>query len=115
MEGRRWRYEQKRPGDLRELPGWLRRSTPRAHRTPGFNWRRSYDRGMADLMREQIMTAPPELREILDQSVVASRLAEVPPRRPAQAWSLMTLSVLLSGAWREPAPDLPDITVPLPA
>ncbi|GLZ06744.1 hypothetical protein Acsp03_42100 [Actinomadura sp. NBRC 104412] len=113
LEGRRWRYERRRPAGVLELPGWWRRATPRAHRTPGFNWRRSYGRDLADLMRREIMSAPAELLELVDRSALETRLAEVPPRRPHQAWALLTLKTLLSNAWREPAPDLPEITVPV--
>ncbi|MFA1546654.1 hypothetical protein [Actinomadura chokoriensis] len=58
---------------------------------------------------------PPELFAIPDRAAVERRLAEVPPRRPGQSWHLLALSVLLSGAWREPEPDgLPDVEVLIP-
>ncbi|GAA3977325.1 hypothetical protein GCM10023085_69680 [Actinomadura viridis] len=115
LQGGRWRYERRRPAGIADWAGWRRRATPRAHRAPGFNWRRSYDRGMAGLLREQIMAAPPELFDLLNETAVRERLAEVPPRRPGQSWALLTLSVLLSGAWREPEPVLPEVTVPRPS
>ncbi|GAA2452292.1 hypothetical protein GCM10010191_83230 [Actinomadura vinacea] len=114
LQGGRWRYELSRPGRVREWPGWMRRATPKAHRAPAFNWRRSYDEATADLLRDRIMAAPPDLFALLDEERLKKRLAEVPPSRPHQTWSLLTLTTLLSGAWREPEPVLPEITVPRP-
>jgi hypothetical protein len=115
FEGRRWRFEQGGPRTLWRRPAWRRRATPPVTRTGGFNWRRSYDAGFAEILRRQIMEGPPELFEIADRAAVAAHLAEVPPKRPSQSWNLYTLSVLLSDAWRADLPgDLPAVTVPLP-
>ncbi|HEY8480264.1 MAG TPA: asparagine synthase-related protein [Spirillospora sp.] len=115
FEGKRWRFESSRPRSLRDWPGWRRRATPPSTPSGGFNWRKSYGPELADVFREHILSGPPELFSILDRAVVERRLAEVPPRRPGQSWHLLSLSVLLSGAWREPEPtDLPDIEVPVP-
>ncbi|TDE33858.1 asparagine synthase-related protein [Actinomadura sp. 6K520] len=115
FDGKRWRFEQRRPRSLREWPGWRRRATPPSTPAGGFNWRKSYGPELADVFREHILDGPPELFSILDRGAVERRLAEVPPRRPGQSWHLLSLSVLLSGAWREPEPaDLPDIEVPAP-
>lgn len=115
FDGRRWRFEERRPRSLRAWPGWRRRAAPPARGAAGFNWRRSYGPELADVFREHILDGPPELFSILDRGAVERRLAEVPPRRPGQSWHLLSLSVLLSGLWREPEPtDLPDIEVPVP-
>ncbi|MGH3392676.1 MAG: asparagine synthase-related protein, partial [Actinomadura sp.] len=114
LDGKRWRFELDRPRSLRELPGWRRRATPQVTVAGGFNWRRSYDQGFAEIMRDQILGAPAELFDIARREAVEAHLAELPARRPSQTWNLYTLSVLLSGAWREPAPDLPPVTVPMP-
>ncbi|MFC7733658.1 asparagine synthase-related protein [Actinomadura keratinilytica] len=114
FEGRRWRFERGRPRSLREWPAWRRRATPPGTGAAGFNWRKSYGPELADIFRERILDGPPELFSILDRAAVERRLAEVPPRRPGQSWNLLTLAVLLSGAWREPEPaDLPDVEVPI--
>jgi hypothetical protein len=116
FDGKRWRFEQRRPRSLRELPGWRRRATPPSTGAAGFNWRKSYGPELAEVFREHILDGPSELFSILDRGAVERRLAEVPPRRPGQSWHLLSLSVLLSGAWREPEPvDLPDVEVPMPA
>ena len=113
--GERWRFERERPRTLRERPGWRRRATPPSTSAAGFNWRKAYGVELAGVFREHILDGPPELFTIVDRAAVERRLAEVPPRRPGQSWHLLALSVLLSGAWREPEPDaLPDIEVPLP-
>jgi hypothetical protein len=114
FEGRRWRYERNAPRIPWERPAWRRRATPPATRAGGFNWRRSYDAGFAEILRRQIMDGPPELFDIVDRDAVVTHLAEIPPKRPSQSWNLYTLSVLLSGAWREPLPDLPSVTIPIP-
>ena len=116
FEGRRWRFERDRPPRPPwRRPAWRRRATPRATRTGGFNWRRSYDAGFAEILRRQIMEGPPELFDIVDRDAVTAHLADVPPKRPSQSWNLYTLSVLLSGAWLAAPPgDLPDVTIPVP-
>ncbi|GAA2088996.1 hypothetical protein [Actinomadura alba] len=100
---------------LRERPGWRRRATPAVTVAGGFNWRRSFGEGMAEIFRDQVLSAPRELFDIVDETQVKAHLAEVPPKRPSQSWNVYTLSVLLSGAWREPVPDLPEVTVPAPS
>ncbi|SFO22401.1 Asparagine synthase [Actinomadura madurae] len=115
LAGKRWRFEEQGPRSLRERPGWRRRATPPSTAAAGFNWRKSYGPELADVFREHILDGPPELFSILDRGAVERRLAEVPPRRPGQSWHLLSLSVLLSNAWREPEPDdLPDMEIPLP-
>ncbi|TDC58200.1 hypothetical protein E1281_02355 [Actinomadura sp. KC345] len=116
FDGKRWRFERERARSLREWPGWRRRATPPSTGAAGFNWRKSYGSELAGVFREHILDAPAELFSIVDRGAVERRLAEVPPRRPGQSWHLLSLSVLLSGAWREPEPvDLPDVAVPIPA
>ncbi|TDC92951.1 asparagine synthase-related protein [Actinomadura sp. 7K507] len=115
FDGKRWRFEHERARSLREWPGWRRRATPPSTGAAGFNWRKSYGPELAEVFREHILDGPPELFSIADRGAVERRLAEVPPRRPGQSWHLLSLSVLLSGAWREPEPDgLPDVAVPIP-
>ncbi|MFG2244210.1 hypothetical protein [Spirillospora sp. NPDC048823] len=114
FDGRRWRFERTR--SLRHWRGRRRRASPPSTGAAGFNWRKSYGPELAGVFREHILDGPSELFSILDRGAVERRLAEVPPRRPGQSWNLLTLSVLLSGAWREAEPvDLPDVEVPLPA
>jgi hypothetical protein len=115
FDGKRWRFEMDGPRSLWERPGWRRRATPPVTVSGGFNWRRSFGEGIAEIFREQVLSAPRELFDIVDETQVKAHLAEVPPKRPSQSWNIYTLSVLLSGAWREPVPDLPEVTVPAPS
>jgi hypothetical protein len=115
-EGKRWRFEEHRPRSLREWRGWRHRAPllPKG-RTSGFNWRTSYDEGFQTLLRDQIMTSPPELFDIVDEPAAKELLSTAPGRSPKNIWHIFTLSVLLSGQWREAAPSLPDVAIPLPA
>lgn len=118
IEGRRWRFERHRPAGVRGWLGWRgwrrRAPLPPSGQGGGFNWRRGYGEEFAAILRDQILVAPPELFELVDRTAVKELLSHVPPRRPSQSWNLLTLAVLLSGAWREPVPaGLGDVAIPI--
>ncbi|GAA2089002.1 asparagine synthase-related protein [Actinomadura alba] len=115
FDGKRWRFDRSRP----RLP-WKRREwegrAPMlpAGGTSGFNWRRKYGPELATVMREQILSSPAELWDIADRKKIEPLLDQIPPKKASQSWHLLTLSVLLSNIWREPAPDLPRVSIPIP-
>ena len=115
FDGKRWRFERTRPRRPWQWRAWQGRAPmPETGGTAGFNWRRRYGQELAAAMRDQILGSPPELWDIVDRTKIVRILDEVPPRKASQAWHLITLSVLLSGMWREPAPALPSVPVPIP-
>ncbi|MBE1533763.1 asparagine synthase-related protein [Actinomadura algeriensis] len=114
-EGKRWRFEAAGPRRLREWPAWRRRApvVPKG-RTSGFNWRRTFDEPFLALLRDHIMDAPSELWDIVNRRKFEEHFAAVPKGWTNQLWHIYTLSVLLSGVWREPRPELPDVRIPIP-
>jgi hypothetical protein len=117
LEGRRWRFDRRPPRGVRGWGAWLRRRRQVRATEPGgvFNWRRGYDENFAAIMRDRVLSAPPELFEVADRTAVKEMLSEVPPRRPSQAWNLLTVGLLLSGAWREAPPEeLPSVAIRVP-
>ncbi|WP_176611436.1 asparagine synthase-related protein [Actinomadura sp. WMMB 499] len=114
-EGKRWRFEADGPRRLREWPAWRRRAAvlPKG-RTSGFNWRRTFDEPFLALLRDQVLDGPSELWEIVNRRKFEEHFATVPTGWTNQLWHIYTLSVLLSGMWREPRPDLPDVRIPIP-
>ncbi|RAY13888.1 hypothetical protein DPM19_16420 [Actinomadura craniellae] len=114
FDARRWRFESDGPRSRWERAAWRARAPlPATGVTFGFNWRRKYGAEFAAAAREHILDGPSQLWEIVDRSAVEPMLHEVPPRRPSQAWNLLSLSILLSNRWREPSPDLPPVTIPV--
>ncbi|MCP2341550.1 asparagine synthase-related protein [Actinomadura rupiterrae] len=114
-EGQRWRFEQERARSLRDWWGWRQREALRPHgRTAGFNWRKHYDDGFLSLLRDQVMTGPRELFDIVDEVQCKKLFAQPPTGWHNQIWHIFTLSVLLTGSWRTERPDLPDVTIPIP-
>ncbi|MFC9970518.1 asparagine synthase-related protein [Spirillospora sp. NPDC127200] len=114
-EGKRWRFERDRPRRITDWPGWRRRAAVvPAGRTAGFNWRKSYDEEFLKLLRDQVMSSPRELFDVVDEAKAKELLSEVPKAWSNQVWHIYTLSVLLSGIWRESRPELPGVRIPLP-
>ncbi|WP_222868668.1 asparagine synthase-related protein [Actinomadura syzygii] len=114
-EGKRWRFEANSPRRLREWPAWRRRAAVLpVGRTAGFNWRKSYDENFLAILRDQVLSAPPELFDIVDERRAKEHFASVPKGWANQTWHIYTLAVLLSGEWRDARPDLPDVTIPIP-
>ncbi|MFD0905501.1 asparagine synthase-related protein [Actinomadura sediminis] len=114
-EGKRWRFEAGGPRRLREWPAWRRRAAvlPKG-RTSGFNWRREFDEPFLALLRDHVLDGPPELWDIVNRRKFEEHFATVPKGWTNQLWHIYTLSVLLSGAWREPRPKLPNVRIPIP-
>ena len=113
----RWRY------DLRPPPWPLRR---RWHaRRPlqvsagpaGFDWRNQPDAALLEVFREQILGGPAELFDIVQRPVIESLLAKRPVSKSTAVllWNTYTTSVLLSGAWLDPLPELPPLRIEIPA
>jgi hypothetical protein len=115
-EGKRWRFESRRPRRWGERKIWRERDAvrPTAGRTSGFNWRKSYDENFLALLREQVMDGPRELFDLVDEAKAREHFAHVPQGWTNQTWHIYTLSVLLSGTWRQGAPDLPRVRIPIP-
>jgi hypothetical protein len=82
--------------------------------TSGFNWRKSFDENFLDLLREQLVSAPRELFDVVDEAQAKQLFSQVPRGWVHQIWHIYTLGVLLSGSWREPEPELPPVTIPVP-
>ncbi|MFV2175164.1 asparagine synthase-related protein [Actinomadura sp. LOL_016] len=114
-EGKRWRFEAGGPRRLREWPAWRRRAAvaPRG-RTSGFNWRLGFDEPFLALLRDHVLDGPPELWDIVDRRRFEEHFATLPKGWTHQLWHVYTLSVLLSGVWREARPRLPDVRIPIP-
>ncbi|WP_165964630.1 asparagine synthase-related protein [Actinomadura sp. KC216] len=117
-EGKRWRFDRERRRPL--LAGrraWQARAAlPARGRTASFNWRLSGDEAFRRIFTEQIMDGPATLFELVDRQAIADVLADTTGRRwSKQIWHAYTLSVLLSGAWRGPAPKLSPVRIPIPA
>jgi hypothetical protein len=114
-EGKRWRFDRRRPRRPRELHAWYRRRpmVPQGG-SSGFNWRKSFDEDFLDLLREQLVSAPRELFDVVDEARAKQLFSQVPGGWVHQVWHIYTLGVLLSGAWREPEPALPAVTIPVP-
>ncbi|WP_433334383.1 asparagine synthase-related protein [Spirillospora sp. CA-294931] len=115
-EGKRWRFEAQRPRRVSEWGAWRRRAAvvPTGG-TSGFNWRKSYDENYLALLREQILDGPSELFEIVDRSRAEEHLSRVPTAWHLQTWHMFTMSVLLSGPWREDQPARPPVRIPVPS
>lgn len=111
IQGKPWRFEQ-HPSRWRSLR--RRAAAVQNGHTSNFNWRTSYDENYQAVLRDQIMDAPGELFDIIDKGTVMELLEAAPDRDPKRIWHIHTLAVLLSGRWREPLPDLPEMTIPLP-
>ncbi|MEV5830760.1 asparagine synthase-related protein [Spirillospora sp. NPDC052242] len=114
-EGKRWRFEADGPRRLREWPAWRRRAAVKPKgRTSGFNWRREFDEPFLALLRDHVLDGPSELWDIVNRRKFEEHFATVPKGWTNQLWHAYTLSVLLSGAWREPRPRLPNVRIPIP-
>lgn len=114
-EGKRWRFEAGSPRRLVEWPAWRRRAAVLpVGRTSGFNWRKTFDEDFLAILRDQVMNAPRELFDIVDERRLKEHFATVPKGWSDQIWHIYTLAVLLSGEWRDARPDLPDVTIPIP-
>ncbi|MFC4909506.1 asparagine synthase-related protein [Actinomadura gamaensis] len=114
-EGKRWRFDRDRPPRLIGRRAWkAREALVPEGRTAGFNWRVSYDPAFRDLLQEQIMDGPQELFGIVDRAAVRDALRDAPGRWAKQIWHVYTLSVLISGEWRKPLPELPQVSIPIP-
>jgi hypothetical protein len=59
------------------------------------------------------MGGPRDLFEIVNESKAKERFARVPQGWANQIWHIYTLSVLLSGRWREGRPGLPRVRLPV--
>ncbi|MFI0369397.1 asparagine synthase-related protein [Actinomadura sp. 1N219] len=116
-EGRRWRFDRERRPLLAGRRAWRTRAAlPPRGRTASFNWRLSRDEAFRRIFTEQIMDGPATLFELVDRQAMADVLADTTGRRwSKQIWHVYTLSVLLSGEWRGPAPKLPAVEIPIPA
>jgi hypothetical protein len=119
-EGKRWRFEAKRPSRITDWRAWRRREPVMpVGRTAGFNWRTSTGPALLDVLTGQILDGPKELFEIVDRTKAEEFLSglRVGTKKGwiKQAWHMYTMSVLLAGTWRPgraPA-DLPEITLPI--
>jgi asparagine synthetase B (glutamine-hydrolysing) len=114
-EGKPWRFDRERPKLPTKLPGWYRRRPvlPTGG-SSGFNWRKSFDEDFLALLREQLLSSPRELFDVVDETQAKELFSQVPRGWVQQIWHITTLSVLLSGTWREPPPTLPTVTIPVP-
>lgn len=114
-EGKRWRFDRENKPLLFGRRAWRARaaSAPKG-RTASFNWRVSFDDGFRNLLMEQILDGPEALFEIVDREAMVAGFRDQPRRWVKQIWHIYTLSVLLSGAWRGPKPELPDVEIPIP-
>ncbi|MGP4023161.1 asparagine synthase-related protein [Actinomadura sp. 3N407] len=115
-EGKRWRFDRERRPRFVGRRAWRARAplVPRG-RTASFNWRLSHGEEFRRLLAEQIMDGPRELFGLVDRRAMDEVLRDMSGRRwSKQIWHAYTLSVLLSGAWREPAPKLPPVEIPIP-
>ena len=119
-EGRRWRFEGKRPSRWFERRAWRARAAlPSPGATASFNWRKQLDPDFVRIMSEQILDADgpaQEIFQVADRAAVERLLAKAPMSHPNQGWNLYTLSVLLSERWRTREPmKLPEVRIPIPS
>lgn len=68
-----------------------------------------------DLLRDQVMGGPRELFEVVNEGKAKEHFAAVPTGWHNQIWHIYTLSVLLSGVWRDGMPGLPRVRIPVPS
>ncbi|MFC4050783.1 asparagine synthase-related protein [Actinomadura syzygii] len=114
-EGKRWRFDREQKPRLVRRRAWRARAVPPARgRTAAFNWRVSYDDGFRKLLLDQILDGPQSLFDIVDREALTTRVRDRPKHWVKQLWHVYTLSVLLSGEWRTPPPDLPKMEIPIP-
>jgi hypothetical protein len=114
-EGKRWRFDRRPQSRPRGLYAWHRRRAMVARGgSSGFNWRKSFDESFMGLLREQLMSAPRELFDVVDETQAKQLFSQVPRGWINQVWHIYTISVLLSGSWREPVPALPGVSLPVP-
>lgn len=120
-EGKRWRFEAGRPRNPARWSAW-HRSAPvmPSGRTSGFNWRKSADPALLDILTGQVLDGPKDLFGIVDRAKAEELFRNLRTGKEKgwtnQVWHLYTLSVLLDGTWRRdrtPA-SLPEITIPIP-
>jgi hypothetical protein len=67
-EGSRWRFDRgipRRPGELRSW--YLRRPVLPRGGSSGFNWRTSFDENYLALLREQLMSGPRDIFDVVDE------------------------------------------------
>jgi asparagine synthetase B (glutamine-hydrolysing) len=105
-EGKRWRFEAKRPARLTDWRDWRRRApvVPRGQ-TSGFNWRLCTHESLLGILTAQILDGPSALFDIVDRTEMEKLLDRLKSQAPRQAgwmkqvWHVYTMSVLLSGTW----------------
>ncbi|WP_158566893.1 asparagine synthase-related protein [Actinomadura craniellae] len=117
LEGKRWGFERTRPRRILNRGRWhARAALLPSGRTSGFNWRKQAVEPLLGVMREQIMDGPAELFDLVDRARIDETLTPGAQGWAMQRWHVYTLSVLLSGRWREPLPpDLPGLDIPIPS
>jgi hypothetical protein len=115
-EGKRWRFDRGfswRPSELRAR--YRRRPVVPTGGSSGFDWRKSFDENFLALLRERFLAAPRALFDVVAEPRAKELFSGAPRQWTHQIWHIYTLSVMLSGEWREAPPVLPEVTIPIPA
>lgn len=121
-EGKRWHFDAERPRGimLAGYPAWRMRAPVKpVGRTAGFNWRKSTDLTLLNVMTDQILDGPKELFDIVDRAKAEKFFGDLRSGAEKgwmqQVWHMYTMSILLTGAWRsgDAAADYPELTLPI--